>query len=46
MSASQIQGCAAAAEDSVQFMTYSWHKYILFMSRMACFIYDPYGLLE
>lgn len=44
-SAREIRGCAAA-EDSVQFMTYLWHKYILFMARMALFIYDLYSLLE
>lgn len=32
-SAWEIPGCAAA--DSVQFMTYLWHKYILFMAHMA-----------
>lgn len=33
-SACEIPGCAAA-EDSVQFMTYLWHKYVLFMAYMA-----------
>lgn len=35
---------AAAAGDSVHLMTYSWHKYILFMARMVCFIHDPHGV--
>ncbi len=30
----EMPGCAAA-QDSVQFMTYLWHKYILFMAHMA-----------
>lgn len=46
-SACEIPGCsAAAAEDSVQLMTYLWYKYILFMAHMAWFIYDLYSLLE
>lgn len=28
-------GCSAAAEDSVQFLTYSWHRYILFMAHVS-----------